>query len=96
MADIACVTIPFLLDKLVTCKNGVFTIDNNSNFSYSIPFESFNYHYIDIFDNSCLNTQYNGEISLLEASKGLVSTINNDNVKIYGNKGYVVIKEEIK
>lgn len=92
---------PFFFDIAQNKIKGVsykkfFTIDNNSNFSYSIPFESFNYHYIDIFDNSCLNTQYNGEISLLEASKGLVSTINNDNVKIYGNKGYVVIKEEIK
>ena len=40
--------------------------------------------------------QFKGEICLLEASKDLSVVINTNNLKIDGNKGYVVIKEKLK
>ncbi len=71
-----------------------FTIDNNSNFTYTIPFDGSNYCFTDIFENSSIDMQFKGKICLLEASKGLDVSIDSNNVKIDGNKGFVVVKEE--
>ena len=92
---------PFFFDIAQKKIKGVaykkfFKIDDNSNFSYNIPFDSYNYSYIDIFNNSYLKVQYNGEISLLEAGKGINVTFDNRVAKITGNKGFVVIKEKCK
>ena len=73
-----------------------FTINNNSNFTYTIPYKGCNYCYTDIFDDSSITMQFKGEVCLLEASKGMDTTIDNNNVNIDGKKGYVVIKEELK
>ena len=92
---------PFFFDVAQKKIKGVsykkfFTINNNSNFTYTIPYEGCNYCYTDIFDDSSISMQFKGEISLLEASKDLGTTIDSNNVKIDGKKGYVVIKEELK
>ena len=67
-----------------------FIPEQNKGSAYTLSFENKKYVYVDVFESKEIKVQYEGTADLLEKSENVKYVINDNTIRVSGEKGYAV------